>query len=98
MRKDILVFIIISALSGTVYGAKWVAEAWGDSRWVTIAMWDDHNNSIWHEMRRQEIRDTRRKVNELEFIRDEERDLTDREKLRLRDYQQDLNELKQDLR
>ncbi len=93
MKKEVLVFIIISALSGAAYGAKLLAQAWGDSRWVTIAAWGEHNNLIWQGMREQERRETRRKVNELEFIRDEERELTDREKLRLRDYRQDLMEL-----
>lgn len=93
MRKEVLLLLIGLSISGTVWGLQAVTRAWADGIYVTITAWNEHNNLIWQGMREQERRETRRKVNELEFIRDEERELTDREKLRLRDYRQDLMEL-----
>jgi len=106
MRKEIAIFIVITCISGSLWGAQIVHRAYLDGIYVQIASWEDRNdflvekmesqqNVIWNELRQQEIRRTRRAINELEYIREEERPLTKREILRLRDYKQDLEEIKE---
>lgn len=100
MKKEIIVgsvlFVITSTGAGLITGIPMIADAWASGKlenYLTIAAWEEDKGSIIAVLKAQEEREIKRKIRQLERIRNH-RQLTEDEEDVLDGYKTDLLELR----
>lgn len=87
IKATVVSAVITAAIGAGGYGAWEGIKLAGDSRYIRQ---DVYRETVADSERRR----LQRKIDELEFIQDNERQLTDREKWTLKRLKSDINQLK----
>lgn len=84
ITKEVLIGVITTIILATGVGLKMVTVAWADARYMTILAFNSYSTAVQQELREDRRARLQEEIDLLEYIRDNERDLTDRERWQLK--------------
>jgi hypothetical protein len=94
ITKEVLIGIITTIVIASGVGVKMITVAWADARYMTILAFNNYSTAIQEELREDRKAKLQWQIDTLEYIRDNERDLTPREIWELKQLKSKVNSMK----
>jgi len=94
ITKEVLIGIITTIVIASGVGVKMITVAWADARYMTILAFNNYSTAIQEELREDRKAKLQWQIDTLEYIRDNERDLTPREIWELKQLKSKVNNMK----